>query len=295
MRLVSALVFVVTVGSATAALPQVLGAGVDKRPDWTCPASGYFPPVYGMVGRNGGDGWAPTEVISPCTPDAVRKAADVIGMARSHPNSPLGLKNVVTAMFSAEGTFAVDGKAPTKVDRVDFHIHYGLPAARLMVATGGKTAIRVVNDDYGWTEATEGGAATPAKAQARELYALTKLTPWGAMWSVIEAEGHTSVSTVGGRTVLRGTSPYDGLDVTVTLDAESRPESVKVIDGKTTYGATFSDYRSDLEPDYLFRFPKHLVWTKDGRSLADLTVTYYRTNPYVVFPVPAHVKQASAR
>ena len=295
MRFISALILVAACSAAATASAQILGGGVDERPNWICPASGYFPPVYGLVGRNGGDGLAPTEVISPCTPDAVRKAADVIGMARSHGNSPLGLKNVVTAMFTAQGTFAVGSNAPAKVDHLDFHIHYGLPAARLMVTTGGKTAIRVMNDDYGWTEATEGGAATPAQSQARDLYAMTKLTPYGAMWSVIEAEGHTQVSTVGGKTTLRGSSPYDGLDVTVTLDAQSRPESVKVVDGMTTYGATFSDYRSDLEPDYLFRFPKHLVWTKDGKPLADLTVTFYRTNPYVAFPVPAGVKQASNR
>jgi len=295
MRLVSALVLAIACGATTIASAQILGGGDDKRPDWKCPASGYFPPVYGTVGRNGGDGLAPTEVISPCTPDAVRKAADAIGMARSHGNSPLGLKSVVTAMFTAQGTYAAGGGAPTKVDHLDFHIHYGLPGARLMVTTGGKTAIRAMNDDYGWTEVTEGGAATPAQAQAHDLYALTKLTPYGAMWSVIEAEGHTQVSTVGGKTVLRGTSPYDGLDVTVTLDAQSRPESVKVVDGQTTYGATFSNYRADLEPDYLFRFPKRLVWTKDGKPLADLNVAFYRTNPYVVFPVPAAIKQAANR
>jgi hypothetical protein len=295
MRLVSAFILLAACGAATTAPAQILGGGVDERPIRACPASGYFPPIYGAVGRNGGDGLAATEVISPCTPDAVRKAADAIGMARSHTNSPLSLKSVVTAMFRAEGTYAVGGRAPARIDRLDFHMHYGLPAARMMVTAGGRTAIQVMNDDYGWTEVTEGGAATPAQAQARELYTLTKLTPWGAMWSVIEAEGNTRVSAAGGKTVLRGTSPYDGLDVTVTLDPQSRPESVRVANGGTTYGASFSDYRSDLEPDYLFRFPKKLVWTKNGQPLADLTISFYRTNPYVVFPVPANVRQAANR
>jgi hypothetical protein len=31
---------------------------------------------------------------------------------------------------------------------------------------------------------------------------------------------------------------------------------------------------------------------KNGRPFADLTVTYYRSNPYVVFPVPDNVKAA---
>ena len=38
---------------------------------------------------------------------------------------------------------------------------------------------------------------------------LIKLTPFGAVWSVIEAEGHTVVSrTADGKTVLTGTSPH---------------------------------------------------------------------------------------
>ena len=42
----------------------------DKAPAFTCPASGYFAPMYGVMGRNGGDGTAPTEAMSPCPPAA---------------------------------------------------------------------------------------------------------------------------------------------------------------------------------------------------------------------------------
>jgi hypothetical protein len=280
---------------ALAQFPANLTGPADPGPKFTCPPTGYFPPIYGVIGRNAGDGPAPTVAMSPCTPVEVKDAANAIGMARSHFNSPLGLKSVVTARFQAEGAFAADGRQPQKIELLDFNIHFGLPGARLMVTNGGKTAIRVVNDEYGWTEVSQGGAATPAMAQARELYALTKLTPFGAMWSVIEAEGNTKVSKVNGKTVLRGASPYDGLDVTVTLNGKNEPEAVQVVDGKTTYGARFEDYRSDLESDSLFRFPKHLVWTKNNRPYADLNVVYYRSNPYAVFPVPANVKRVSAR
>ncbi len=214
-------------------------------------------------------------------------------MARSHFGSPLGIKAVMTIMFTAEGTFAADWKNPRPIEKLDFHVHYGLPGARLMVRSGGSLDIVALNDEYAWKEVSEGGAATPAPTRGRELLALTKLTPFGALWSVAEAEGHAKVSQVGGKTVLRGTSPYDGLDVSITLDAYKRPQSVTVVDGKTTYGATFADYRDDFEPNYLFIFPKRLTWTKNGRPYADLTVTAYKTNPYVVFPVPANVKPVS--
>ncbi len=282
-----------TAGPALAQLPASLTDLAKRGTDRACPPSGYHPPMYGTIGRNAGDGPAPTEAASPCNPAEVIAAAEAVGMARSHFNSPLGVKAVMTIMFTAEGTLATGGRQPQRVEKLDYHVHYGLPGARLMVRSAGKLDIVALNDEYAWKEVSEGGAATPAPNRVREMVALTKLTPFGALWSVVEAEGHAKVSQVGGKTVLRGTSPYDGLDVTVTLDKQNRPESVAVVDGKTTYGATFADYRDDFEPNFLFIFPKRLTWTKDGRPYADLTVTAYKTNPYVVFPVPANVKRVS--
>lgn len=60
--------------------------------------------MYGIIGRNGGDGPAPTEAVSPCTPPEVVAAATAVGMARSHFNSPLGVKAVTTIMFTAGGS-----------------------------------------------------------------------------------------------------------------------------------------------------------------------------------------------
>jgi len=243
---------------------QDINSLLQPGPKVDCPPSGYYPPRYGVIGRNAGDGSAPTEAVSPCTPEAVVKAADAVGMARSHFFSPLSVKAVVTAMFTATGTLGEDGKTASKIDKADFHIHYGLPAVRLMVQRAGKLEIDVMNDDYGWTEVTQGGAATPAMNNRRELLAMTKLTPFGALWSVIEAEGHAKVTTVQGKTVLQGTSPYDGMAVTVTLNADNRPEAVTVVDGPTTYTGAFADYRDDFESTYLFVFPKRLTWTRNG-------------------------------
>jgi len=34
-----------------------------------------------------------------------------------------------------------------------------------------------------------------------------------------------------------------------------------------------------------------MTWTEDGKPLADLHTTYFRSNPYIVFPVPDAVKK----
>ena len=43
-----------------------------------------------------------------------------------------------------------------------------------------------------------------------------------------------------------------------------------------TYGATFADYRGDLEPNVWMVFPTTITWTLDGKPLADLKVTFFR-------------------
>jgi len=83
------------------------------------------------------------------------------------------------------------------------------------------------------------------------------------------------------------------MEVTMTLDTKQRPDSVTVKANGHVYGATFADYRDNWEPAYLVIFPSEIHWTKDNRPLADLKVTAFKSNPYVVFPVPEVVKQKS--
>ena len=56
------------------------------------------------------------------------------------------------------------------------------------------------------------------------------------------------------------------------------------------YGATFADYRGNLEPNVWMIFPAEIKWTLDGKPLADLRTTFFRSNPYIVFPTPDIVK-----
>ena len=280
--------------AAVVALLVGAGAEAQQPAALVCPPGGYAPPMYGVFGQNGGGGQVSYEIASPCIPKEVRDAAEAIGMGR---NKPLGVKNVITIMFSAEGTLADQGGAD-KLSKADFHINYVVPAMRMFLnGTGadGKplAEIRVFADTWAWNEAKEGTGATPAMAALAERAPLIKLTPFGALWSIIEAEGHAKVGTLAGRMTLTGTSPYDGMEVTLALDNKQRPESVTVKANGHVYGATFADYRDNWEPAYLVIFPSEIHWTKDNRPLADLKVTAFKSNPYVVFPVPEAVRQKS--
>src|SRR5438093_479382 len=173
---------------SVAALLIGTSAGAQQPAPMVCPPGGYAPPIYGVFGQNGGGGQTAYEIASPCIPKEVRDAAEAIGMGRT---KPLGVKNVSTIMFSAEGTFADQG-GTNKLSKADFHISYVVPAMRMFLNgthADGKPLkeIRVFADTYAWNEAKEGVDATSAMATVTERAPLIKLTPFGALWSVIEA------------------------------------------------------------------------------------------------------------
>jgi hypothetical protein len=288
------------------------GMGGQNITPVTCPASGYGAQAYyGAFGQNGGDGQTAYEVASPCIGKDVREVAESVGMGR---NTVLGVKNVIGVQFRANGTMA-DGAGMAKLQNAEFHIAYYIPAMRAMLkgtkANGQPlNEIRVFADQYAWNETQEGRGATAAMNTLNDRVPLTKLTPFGAMWSVIEAEGHTVVSkTADGKTLLTGTSPYDGIEVAITVEDSRQhvklgpydptelirlPVAVTAKANGHTWGATFANYRGDLEPNVWMIFPTQIKWTLDGKPLADLQVTFFRSNPYIVFPIPDVVKTKSS-
>jgi hypothetical protein len=198
-----------------------------------------------------------------------------------------------------------------KLANAEFHMAYNIPAMRAMLkgtkANGQPlNEIRVFADQYAWNETQEGRGATAAMNTLNDRAPLLKLTPFGAMWSVIEAEGHTVVTkTPDGKTVLTGTSPYDGIEVAVTVEDSRQhvklgpfeptelirlPVAVTAKANGHVWGATFSEYRGNLEPNVWMIFPTQMKWTLDGKPYADLKVTFFRSNPYIVFPIPDVVK-----
>src|SRR5215208_3685293 len=193
--------------------------GAPAGPPPACPASGYGAQAYyAGFGQNGGDGQTFYEISSPCIGKDVRDVAEAIGMGR---NRLLGVKNIIGVQFRVDGTMA-DGTGMAKLANAEFQMAYYIPALRMMLkgtkANGQPlNDIRVFADQFAWNEAQEGRGATNAMNMLNDRAPLLKLTPFGAMWSVIEAEGHTVVSkAANGNTILTGTSPYDGIEVAIT-------------------------------------------------------------------------------
>src|SRR5262249_39296558 len=190
--------------------------------------------------------------------------------------------------FQATGKIANEAGQMQPDAKVDMGINFTIPAARLSVTTAKGADIRVFNDGQSWNETSPGIGGVLAPKTLPPRAPLVKLTPFGAMWSVIEAEGHAKITKDSkGQTVVTGASPYDGYEVAVTLDAKSLPVAATVKAEGKTYAATFSDYSDKWESPYLFIFPSRISWTMNGKPMADLTVTAFHSNPYVIFPPPA--------
>ena len=275
---------------ASTAIAQAPAAPAPAPQLPACGPNGFARPVYGTFGDN--DGIVhPYEIVSACTPQAVKDAAEAIGMGRTQ---PLGIRNVTTTLFSASGSYALDGDAPVKIDKLNAQISYFLPAMRLTVTKGGAkpvTQISVFNDKTAWAEKQEGVFLAGPPPVTASLLPLYKLTPFGALWSVIEAEGNATVATVAGKTVISGASPYDGIPVTVTLGPTNLPIAATATIGGRVFSASYGAYTDKLEPKYLILFTSKITITADGKPYADLTTTEFKSNPYVVFPIPAEASK----
>lgn len=278
---------ITAVGLALAAASLVASAQAPQTPPApptpTCPPSGYAKPWYGVAGDNDGiqRGY---EIGSPCVGKELRDAALAIGMGRW---KPMGLKTLTTLRFQATGKIATEAGQMQPDSKVDMELNFTIPAARLSVTTAKGADIRVFNNTQAWNETRPGVGGVLAPTALALRAPLVKLTPFGAMWSVIEAEGHAKISKDSkGQIVVTGASPYDGYLVAVTLGAKSLPVAATVKAEGKTYAATFSDYSDKWESPYLFIFPSHITWTMNGKPMADLTVTAFHSNPYVVFPPP---------
>jgi len=223
----------------------------------------------------------------------IEAAADALGMVRGI-GGRTGNKAIVAMRFTANGSMTDAAGKAWQVKSVIGDVAHYVPASRLdwqLVGPGGATErrIEVVNGKVAWNETTPGVGAEPAPADARRQ--AIWLAPHAVIWAAIDAADKVTMAKEGAKTVLTIPSPADGLPIRATLNEKNLPEKVEATVGGRPVEALYSDYR---DPEtYRVAFPYHIVHRSGGQTVLDLTVTDAHTNPYVVFPVPASLKQAA--
>ena len=245
----------------------------------------------------------------------LRAAADALGMVRwsdiGAGVSRLPAIDVLNTMeIWASGTVGQSSDC-------EYHVAlaYNPPAMRVEVTRKGaggaasQHTIQTVRENYAWNESEMGaglipgkGMATPAMASVKDRLLRLWILPYGVVKAALAAGDQTKVSMENGATVI--TFPLSGnlagITVKATLDSkslvtkvETHPESAALADMVTE--AEYSDYSDHGEVLTDIKSPGHVVLKQAGRPALDIQIKMVdANNPYLVFPVPANVKTATA-
>ena len=252
--------------------------------------------------------------------DILYRTADMLGMLRTSRE----IDRLVTMVYTGAGTAVIDGEACT-MERYKASVRYPIPdqahtfpvpGMRVDIscaARGAETArhVHVVAGNYAWNESEPGIDATATPQVVRDRLLQVWLLPQGLVKAATAAGPRTVASMEAGNPVLTFPlpAPLDDTVVKVTLDpevflyhtmpnGERRGFSHRIarvetqLDG-TAIEVAYSDYRDwnaeDYKADVLL--PGRMVWTRDGETVLDLTLSESNTyNPYVIMPVPDAVR-----
>ena len=266
-----------------------------------------------------------TESNSSDVAKTLKAAAEALGLARwsGVGGQRLPEVDVINTMeISGSGTtYAPAGSSkssdPWTAYKTDYHValSYNPPAMRVEMTRTASGAsplhtIDVVRDAYAWDESQIGGGlvagqgtATPTMSAAKARFLQLWILPYGVIKAAVAAGDKTKLSTENGASVL--TYPLGGelagVTVKATLDAqlqvakvETRSDDPNLADLVTeTEYSGYADH-GEIATDVLS--PAHIVRKQAGHPVLDIRIkTVDANNPYLVFPVPANVKQAAGR
>lgn len=233
--------------------------------------------------------------------EAVTDIADALGMIRGVQRE---WKSVNRVYFVASGTLTSPDKTASKLSRGFIEMSFAQHALRKdMTLQRGRAApartIEVAREDVAWNETEPGLGATAAPGQAKARVWEIYTTPHGAVRAAMEAlvkdPAAVKLVTTGGTKTFDFISPAGPLRI--TSDASNRPSRTELTIqhpqlGQARVVTEYSDYR-DWEKLGVW-FPTRIRQTINGSPSADLTVSEYRTNPYVIFPYPPGMAPAGA-
>ena len=296
-------------------------------------SSGAKPGMAAKSMSGGTAGAAVGGAGAPEVAKVLQSAAEAVGLARwsGVGGQRLPEVDVVNTMeFWASGTvYGSGGSGPSSKSgealpafKTEYHVAlcYNPPAMRVEMtrtnsgasAQSGATplhTIQVVREKFAWDESEIGGGLIPGKGTATPAVATTNnrllqlwILPYGVIKAAVAAGEKTKMSTEGGSTVL--TFPLSGelagITVKATLDADNQVAKVETHSDNPAFSdllseTQYSEYADHGEIATDVKSPGHIVRKQAGHVVMDIQLKKLdANNPYLVFPVPANIKEAAA-
>ncbi|MGH9253839.1 MAG: hypothetical protein ACRD3C_04635 [Vicinamibacterales bacterium] len=228
-----------------------------------------------------------------------------MGMLRG----PQEVEAVATLEHKATGTIQVEGQ-PCRLTAYRVSTNYQMSGQRIQYtctrANGQEyKTIEVVSGQYAWDEDIVGAEIVPGRGRAmpkpgalHERLIRLWASPQGAPKAAAAGGDKTSVAHDTGRPVVTYPIPgVPGAMATAALDSKYMAERVDVRQGTVVTEFTYADYQDWNNPLNKIEayYAGKLVETRNGMPVRDLTTVETETgNVYVVMPVPASVRKASA-
>ena len=243
-------------------------------------------------GRGAGQRQAPSTTTTPSNDPrkVIETMQDNLGMLRGMQRND-SINRI--EMWGTNGRRVVNGRNVT-LATWKISLNFTMNAMRFDSTADGQRTIEVVSDKFAWNEETPGGKATPTPAALQERQVQLMLTPIGMAKAAKAAGDAAKVSVAAGATTL--TFPANGATITATLNKYMEPIKAEARYGTTVLNVTYDqygDWNDDAKADVYL--PKHIVQTRDGMTVLDLTVANTNTyNPYVIMPIPANVRGGAA-
>ena len=209
---------------------------------------------------------------------------------------------IIASQFDATGTMLV-GTRMVKVPRYRAQIRWDTPGMRVDYDLGEgaqkQRKVEVFGGKFAWNEDKPGAGLTPTSGTATpspDAYTERLIQMWLTPHGVAKAAGAAGekaakMSTVAGKPTLTFPlpAPLESITMTATLDATTgRPERAEVRTPAGVMEVAYSLYKDFDNSDV--PYPTRIVAKRDGKVIADMTVTNGAGyNPYVVFPIPKNV------
>ena len=242
------------------------------------------------------------------------RVANSMGMLRSLQQED----SIITLEQWGSGKMTV-GTQAFEIFRYRMSVNYAVPGMRVDLDRKGQNGqaqrqIQVVSAAHAWDEADRGVNATPAQATLKERLVQLWTSPIGLVKAARAAGANATVTVQGsGNTLLSFALPPPANDVTVVATLRTDPallvtthelaakglvgtylvkvETAGAIVSETTY-AEYGDWNWDDYKADIFQ-PKRMV-RKLGNVMLEIVTTNTNTyNPYVVMPVPGHMRQVA--